>query len=307
MSALTRTGALWLKDRIAVKRRRQFVAARLTVRKLSAALRALPDVLIIGAQRCGTSSLYKYLGDHPQVVPSLRKEVEYFSTSFTKGEAWYRAHFPLTSRKRVFEKLARRPMLSFEATPDYLLDPRAAARAREMLPEARIIALFRNPTDRAFSQYLHNRRLGQEPLSFDEALDREEERLRGELERLLNDDAYPARALRRYSYVTRGLYAEQISRWFDLYPAERILLLRFEDFVASPTATLHRIEQFIGVTVWNPDSFLNYSYGQGMSRPPLRLHESIRRRLDSVFELHNARLAATISPDLIWPDLTEAE
>lgn len=270
----------------------------------SASWRGLPDTLIIGAQRCGTSSLYKYLGSHPQVIPALRKEVEYFSTSFAKGESWYRAHFPLRARTGVAQWLTRRPVLSFEATPDYLLDPRAAGRAAEMLPDAHIIALLRNPTDRAFSQYLHNRRLGHEDLPFDAALDHEERRLEGEVERLMSDVDYPARALRRYSYVARGMYRDQLIRWLDVYPADRVLLLRYEDLAASPAAVLRRIEEFLGIADWVPDRFINHSYGRGKERPSQHLDESIRRRLDTVFEPHNARLAETIDSDLSWPART---
>lgn len=277
------------------------------MRRLTASGRLLPDFLIIGAQRCGTSSLYKYLGSHPQVVPSLRKEVEFFSTRFAEGENWYRAHFPLRARRLVYERLSRRKLLSFEATPDYLLDPRAPARAAEMLPDARVIALFRNPTDRAFSHYLHNRRLGAEQLSFEEALDEEEERIGGEIERLMLDPAYPARPLRRLSYVTRGLYANQVSRWLEVFPGRQVLLLRFEDLVGDPQGTLHRIEEFLGIARWGPGHFANHSYGQGVSSPSPRLDETTRQRLDAFFAPHNARLVEEIDPALSWPHPVDTE
>lgn len=305
LSDLTRSVATWLKGRIPVNRRRKITAARISLRRHSAAWRSLPGLLIVGAQRCGTSSLYKYLGDHPQVIPALRKETEYFSTSFFEGEFWYRAHFPLRARGRILQGASGRPVIPFEATPDYLLDPRAAVRAADLLPEARIIAVLRNPTDRAFSQYLHNRRLGHEPLSFDEALDREPERLAGEFERLMDDDGYPARSLRRYSYVTRGKYADQISRWWNAYPSDKILILQFEELVASPGATLRRIENFLDIEEWVPNRFVNYSYGHGMSRPSLRIPESTRRRLDAVFEPHNAKLAEMLEQPLQWLDRTD--
>src|SRR5918996_2928020 len=81
--------------------RRAAVKARLRSRRTTARWRQLPDVLIIGAQRSGTSSLYKWLRRHPNVVASLRKEIEYFSTDFAQGENWYRAHFPLALRRRA--------------------------------------------------------------------------------------------------------------------------------------------------------------------------------------------------------------
>lgn len=257
-------------------------------------------MLIIGAQRSGTSSLYKYLGSHPQVFPSLRKEIEFFSTRFTEGEPWYRAHFPLSSRARLRSRRIGRPTLSFEATPDYLLHPFAAQRAAQLVPDARIIALLRNPIDRAISQYGHNRRLGQEPLSLVDALDQEAERLAPEYGKITADPSYQARPLRRYSYITRGRYAEQLERWQSWFPPDQIKVVRFEDLANAPAATLSAIESFLAIDDWHPEEFANHSYGRSGRSDEANDYPQIRKRLAAEFESHNRRLFELLGYDLEW-------
>lgn len=288
-----------LKDAVPVRRRRQLAVLRVRLRTRTADGRSYPDLLVIGAQRSGTSSVYKYLGAHPHVIPSLRKEVEYFSTSYERGDAWYRAHFPLEARRAIQRRLTGHRPVTFESTPDYLLDPRAPRRATETVPGARIVALLRNPVDRAFSHYLHMRRLGLEPLDFAEALDREAERLRDEYERIAADPFYKARPLRRYSYIERGRYAEQLARWLAVYPRESILVLRFEDLVDAPASTLQRIESFMGLDAWVPRRFANHSYRRNTPNVAHRMSLSDRRLLESTFLPLNAALAEQF-PDIAW-------
>jgi hypothetical protein len=288
-----------LKSRVPASRRRQLAKLRVSLRTPTAPLRGLPDALVIGAQRSGTSSIYKYLGAHPQVVPSIRKEIEYFSTSFDEGEAWYRAHFPLEARRVMQHRLTDRPVRTFEATPDYLLDPRAAQRAAERLPSARIIALLRNPVDRAFSHYLHSRRLGFEPLGFAQAIAEEPKRLAGEYERLLEDPTYKARSLRRYSYVERGRYAEQLTRWLSVYPSGAVLVVRFEDLVSRPEAVLTRIETFLAIDPWQPRSFTNHSYGRKEAAPVATIPPGVRAHLEEVFQPLNDALK-DLFPEIAW-------
>src|SRR5690606_6491994 len=145
----------------------------------------LPDFLVIGAMRAGTSSLYKYMGSHPAVIPSLRKEIKYFSSEYNqKNESWYRCHFPTGLDIRLLTSMRGTRIQTFEASPDYLLHPRAAARAAKLVPEAKIIVMLRNPVDRAFSHYQHMFRLGLETLPFEEAIVQEPVRLEAEQTRI---------------------------------------------------------------------------------------------------------------------------
>ena len=303
-----------LTVRLSMRTRRRLARARLDLRRPTATLRLLPDFLVIGAQRCGTSSLYKYLGRHPEVVPSLRKEIEYFTFHYHRGENWYRAHFPLRLR-REYLRLRGRGLQTFEASPDYLFDPRVPGRAAELIPDARLIALLRNPIDRAFSHYQHAVRLGQEPLAFEEAIEREPERLAGEWDRLLADPAYPARDLGRYSYVARGIYVDQLARWMERFPRRRILVVRSEDLYERAPQTFAGILDFLELPEWQPAEFRNYSYAERSRPDGPAMPEADRSRLEEIFAPHNRRLYELLDTDFAWetrpdrplPPLTKEE
>ena len=276
------------------------VYTRLALRQRTGRLRMLPDFLIIGAQRCGTSSLYKYLGWHPSIAPSLRKETDYFSVRFGEGLGWYRAHFPVRLQGRWGRMFRRRRVLAFEATPDYLLHPHSAARVADLLPNAKIIAMLRNPVDRAFSNYEHMVRLGFETLSFEQALDKEEDRLAGEFQLLDQDPSYSALDLRRFSYVKRGKYAEQLGTWMRHFPQEQMLVLQSEDFFADTASVYREISGFLGVRSWQPRKFPNYSYRRGRESPKGEMSAEMRRRLEETFAPHNQRLYELLGRDLGW-------
>ena len=120
--------------------------------RITAPFRALPDFLIVGAQKGGTSSLYAYLAQHPSVLPSFRKEVKFFDCNYFCGHTWYRAHFPLRY------KLSRGNRITGEGTPNYLFHPTALQRLALTLIDVKIIILLRNPADRAYSHYQHQKR-----------------------------------------------------------------------------------------------------------------------------------------------------
>jgi hypothetical protein len=147
---------------------------------LTRGMRLLPDFIIIGGQRCGTTSLFNYLTQHPDVFPSCPKEVHYFSIHYHKGVNWYRSHFPLVMQKSYVERGHDRRFVAGEATPYYIAHPHAPQRIAETVPEAKLIVLLRNPVDRAYSHYHYEVKNGLETLSFAEAIDREDERLAGE-------------------------------------------------------------------------------------------------------------------------------
>lgn len=256
--------------------------------------RCLPDFLIIGAQRGGTSSLYNYLVQHPAVLPALRKEVHYFDDGYRHPLSWYRAHFPLTLHKALLERTSG-PYRVGEASPYYILHPHAPQRIRATLPEVRLIALLRNPIDRAESHYHHEIRRGRETLSFEEALDREPERLAGELERMRVDATYVSFNHRRFSYATRGLYIDQLPVWRELFPADRLLVLRSEDLFADPAAIVSQVLRWLGVADQPHGTFKKFnqaSYG--------KMHPATRERLRAFFRPYNERLSAYLGRDMGW-------
>ena len=280
-----------MRDVVPMRTRRDVVKLRHALRRPTSELRMLPNALIIGAQRCGTGSLYKYLGAHPCVVPSLRKETEFLSRRFSMGLGWYRAHFPTQSRPLP----PFRPF-TFEATPDYLFHPRAAERAAALVPDVKIVVLLRDPVERAYSQYRHMVRLGFETLPFDAALEAEASRIRPDIEAMAQDPLHYCRAFLHFSYASRGLYAEQLERWLDRFPRDRFLFLRSEGMYAEPATTYKHVLAFLGLPGWAPRSFRNHT-GAPASGRRADISDSARARLRSFFERDQERLASLIGPE----------
>jgi hypothetical protein len=236
---------------------------------------ALPGFLVIGGQRCGTTSLHSYLAVHPQVRAATGKELQYFSLHYGRGERWYRGHFPPSSPG----------MVSFEASPLYLFHPLAAERAAATLPSARYVALLRDPVERAWSHYLHTRSYGQEPLDFAAALAAEESRL-------ATPDGW-----RRYSYAARGRYAEQLSRWLAYVPRERLHVIRSEDLYADPAAVYGGVLEFLGLDPFTPAEFAVHTRRADRSGLP----SGVARSLREYFTPHNDRLADLLGWSRTWP------
>ncbi len=246
---------------------------------------SLPDFLVIGGQRCGTTSLYHYLAAHPQVRIATGKELQYFTLHHGRGSRWYRAHFPSTAPGER----------TFEASPYYLFHPSVPERVAATLPAGRFIALLRDPVQRAYSHYLHSRSYGAEPLAFADALAAESQRLEVALRRGPDHRAAHA-ALRNHSYLARGRYAEQLERWFAYVPREQIFVVRSEDLYADPARVYADLLRFLDLDPFIPSAFARHT--RRVDTGPTGLTDALRAELAGYFAVHNARLAQLLN----WPD-----
>jgi hypothetical protein len=242
--------------------------------------RSLPQAMIIGAMKCGTSSLHNYLTQHPGVIAPLRKEVHYFDVRFAQGERWYRANFG-----RVGE-----PGLNLDSSPYYLAHPLAPQRAHALVPEAKLIVLLRDPVRRAYSHYWHERHKERETLSFEEAIAAEPARLGDDEQRLARGEIRQSRAHQHFSYLARGRYAEQLERWWRHYPRERLLVLRFEELARDPLAVLDRTLEFLGLS-----SIQNVRLEARNARKYPPMDPATEERLRDYFAPHEARLQALLA------------
>ena len=236
---------------------------------------ALPGLLIIGAQKAGTTSMLRYLVEHPAITASWLKEVHFFDDHFDKGESWYRTQFGAPERGRLF----------LEASPYYLFHPLAPRRAVSVVPEAKLLVMLREPVARAFSHYRHEVSKGREPLSFEDAIASEATRLADSDGQLARGEVAISFHHRHFSYVRRGLYADQISRWLDHFPKSSVLFVKAEDMFAAPQQAADRVWSFLGfssVTLPQPKQW-HQRGGEGIS-------DSSRERLANLYAEPNARL-----------------
>lgn len=258
------------------------------LRKATSFLRALPDFAIIGAPKCGTTTLYSFLCSHPSVEPALAKEIHFFDEGpkYSLGEQWYRHNFPLSRRLR------RSGSLTGEATTTYLFHPLAPARMAVAAPGARIVVMLRDPVDRAYSDYQMHLRQGKEYMSFEDALEAEEARTLHERRRVGSDGGMRWFYMLNYSYAAQGEYAAQLERWMRHY--DDILVETLEEMGRDPAGVAGRVLDFLGL----PDGgALPGRLNEG-SYPPMR--PSTRRSLAERFAPHNERLYALLGRDLGW-------
>jgi hypothetical protein len=253
----------------------------------------LPDFLIIGAQKCGTSSLFRYLGESPHVELPTAKEVHFFDVQFDRGPDWYRAQFPAPASAGV---VRRRSTITGEASPYYLFHPLAARRVKEVLPEVRLLALLRNPVHRAVSHYYHELGNGFEELPLPVALDRERERLEGEAERIAADPGYEGFNHRHFSYQARGVYADQLAVWRSLFPDDQLLVINSDQLFEDPYPVMERVYDFLDLP-GRPARDLG-AYNQ---RDYPSMSDEIEARLTAHFAGHNARLYEFTGEDFGWP------
>jgi hypothetical protein len=253
--------------------------------RVTARWRPLPDFLVIGAQKAGTTALYAYLRWHPAVTGPSWKEVSFFDRHWWRGERWYRGQFPLRSAGRLVG----------EASPSYLFHPLAPERVRSLLPDARLIALLRDPVERAYSQYQHEVALGREPLSFDDALEAEEERTRGEVERLVADPRAFSRDWWDHTYAARGLYAEQLERWLAVFPRSQLLVVATDELGEKPAETYAAVLSFLGV---EPHTLDDYPRVFDRSYAPMR--PETRAALAERFAEPNRRLERLLGREFAW-------
>jgi hypothetical protein len=249
----------------------------------------LPDFLIIGEKKCGTTFLYHLLTRHPLVEPAASKELHFFDGHFEEGIEWYRRCFPSPKQKDAQQTVTG------EATP-YMSNRLAPARIAEVVPQARLIALLRNPVERAYSDYQQVARKGREARTFEEAMRAAAQaRLLGEEG---EDHAVSGEGRRRY--LSRSVYVDQLLRWSRFFDKEQLLVLKAEDFFEDPLTTLQTVFEFLGLPEWEPaaEELLGGKRNEGRYEP--RMDPATRRRLEEYFEPHNKRLYDFLGTDFGW-------
>jgi hypothetical protein len=262
--------------------------------------RTEPDFLILGTKRGGTTSMWNYLLAHPAVLPMFPsrqklKSPQYFYWHYQRGNRWYRSHFA-TSAQREKARSATGAAVAGEASPYYLYHPYTPARVRQELPDVKLIAMLRDPVARAYSHYWERVNEGVEPLTFDDAIAREDERVAGELARMAADPMIYSRPHDYFTYRDRGVYLPQLQRWFAQFPREQFLILRSEDFYADYQSTYDQVTDFLGIPRHGLVEPKRFNY-----RPAEPMSPATRGFLTEFFVPHNEALYEFLGRDFEWP------
>jgi len=257
-----------------------------------------PDFVIVGAQRCGTTSLFRALAKHPAMMPNVidAKGIHYFDTSYHNNEAWYFAHFASQEeRDRHADKIGHRAIVG-EASPYYLYHPAGAERMAQTIPDAKIIVLLRDPVKRAISHHLHMVWEGHEPVEdINEALDLEAGRLEGIEQRLMAERSYVSRPHQHFSYMDRGHYAGQLERLFEHFDRDNVLVMATDKLTGDSKASLSKIQSFIGL---EPDPAIDLEKRNASSK--FEPQPETVKRLTDEFAESNKRLSSIVDIEASW-------
>lgn len=239
----------------------------------------LPNFIICGTQKGGTSALYYFLKKHPEIYLPPKKEVHYFDLNYQKGLKWYEKHFKGASSK--YKAIG-------EASPSYMYLEEVPERIHEVLPDVKLTFILRNPVDRAYSHYWHEVKLGYEWLSFEEAIKVEQERLaKGNIINRIH-----------YSYLDRGEYIEQIKRFRKYFSKDQILVLITEELKSNPEIIMRQIFEFLQI---NPDFKSESWYNRKLNigrKPRIKALQLIRGKLHRIQTYYFPRLVFLINPTL---------
>jgi len=276
--------------------RRAAHAVSVNAGRLTHQARMLPGFLIVGAQRCGTTSMYRTLSQHPAILKAvLHKGVHYFDTGYDHGLAWYQGHFPLRARAAAVRRVTGDHPLTFESSPYYLFHPLAAARISRDLPGVKLIVLVRDPVERAYSAHAHELARGFETEPFERALDLEEARLAGQAEKIIADPGYHSHDHQHHGYRARGRYADQLERLAQLVGRDRVHVVDSGRFFTDPERAYDHVLDFLGLRNHGYPLFERHN-----ARPRAPMPESLRAELGDYFAPHDEKLTDWLGRPPSW-------
>ena len=268
--------------------RRYINSWRVELRSLLGSVGTFPDFLIIGAQKSGTSTLFRILANHPDVKPEYKKEIHFFDRNISKGPGWYRAHFPSGSKEVGFH--------TFEATPDYLFHPLAPKLVHAMLPGIKLIVLLRDPVLRAYSHYqmMVRRGIEKDP-DFSKRWKEDLIQTGTALEKIAQGTGNWNYNLQKFGYVHRGYYDDQIGRWLEYFDPEQVLILSSDLMFSETDSTLSRVYSFLGIKEQSHERLINKNKGEYQP-----LNSEAYQELASHYYTHNVRLLESIDFKPKW-------
>ena len=258
--------------------------------------RVLPDLVLAGVQRSGTTALTEALYRLPNVErPRRGKGSHYFSYNYHHGWEWFQSQFPTEAWAATVERRHGRPMFCFDACPYYLFHPFAVERMAQGLPAAKVLVMLRDPVRRAESHFHHSVSHGHEDLTLEEALAAESDRLAGEDARMQSDWSYWSHGHEHHSYAAKGMYADQLERLFSHYPRDQVMVIQSEAFYRDSNSVLEQVTDWLGLA--------KVGLEQGDDRNGHRyekMSEPMREQLIEIYREPNERLFELLGERYDW-------
>lgn len=265
--------------------------------------RALPDAIIVGNNKSASNTVFFNLIKHPQITGSSRRENRFFDANYWRGIHWYRTLFPTKIEKYYFMRRKKSNMLILDSSPTCYLHPYAAQRIKELLPNVKLIILFRDPVDHAYSLYYHRVRMGSEKLSFEEAIAQDKERFEETEKKWVNDEVreHNWKDL-RISYLSDGIYYNHIKRWFSLFDEKNIHCINVNDLAENPIEVLNNICKFLKLSSYHFNDFESKNIAKYHPKkgpyPPMK--SETRDKLIEFYKKHNKNLEEFLGVKFNW-------
>jgi hypothetical protein len=261
-------------------------------RRMQPVQRALPNFIVIGAQKSGTSSMFSYLKQHPQVLRPIFKEPYFFDRQYHRGLRWYGSNFAAQRAVNRLNDRLGRAHLTFEATATYIFDEQVPARIARDLKTRKFILLLRNPADRVISAYWHARRMGIESRSLTEVVETDQRRYEAELSGKQDNGLAPTT---RPNFLKRGIYHEAVARWQSVFSPADLLVLQSETLFADPAKVMTQVFQFLELPQPAHIDFEPQNVGGYKERDA-----EVRKVLQDFYRPYNEKLNSLTRTKLDW-------
>ncbi|MGL6344257.1 MAG: tetratricopeptide repeat protein [Waterburya sp.] len=237
-----------------------------------------PDFIIIGATKCGTTSLFFYLNQHPQILAPHKKEINFFNHNFQMGLPWYLAHFPAIADTDE--------LITGEASPLYFYDEQVIQRLKELFPETKLIVMLRNPVERTISEYYHSVNHGLENRSLMELIELEQELLATQPRN---------EVMQKFGYLLNSIYVNKIAKWMTNFANENILIIDSELFFEQTDLIMTKTWEFLGLPYIEQEKRIRYNTGSYSPVTP-----EIKQKLQEFFIPYNQELEKYLNRKFNW-------
>ncbi len=274
------------------------------LRRITSNLRTYPDFIIIGSGRAGTTSLYSYLIQHPNIMTSFSHreqkvaDLHFFEYMISSSTNWYRSHFPTNISKKLLQLRTKDSVISGEFTSTYMYHPSVPKRIFDLIPNIKLIVILRNPVDKVYSAFSQQFQFKEFTTSFEEYIESELKRIKiienkPDL-KTFNEDF---ESIAVPNILRHGIYHTYLKNWLDIFPKKQIYVLDSKDLHDNTQETLDNIFKFLEIQPVNISDTSKINVGNYS-----KMDKLTRRKLLDFFTPFNDKLNDLLGTKFHWSD-----